>query len=175
MAFGEDSFLKADHGDDMIWNPTSTVLAPVSSNSYLEPIFGGKHYIYVFGHNGEQKYLNTDQYAPNKTRNIPRYDKGKLIYELLGLTAKYGTPANRYKRDVFADAMWVNIPILADKQQLLATDVKIRLRVAKPYKSAYAVDSLSIDLANPAVNNNFPMYEFSTSDIRTVKNNVETA
>lgn len=175
MAFGEDSFLKGDNGADMLWNPTSSFMNQTSGTPYGEPIFGGKHYIYVFGHNGELRYLNSDQYAPNKMRNIPRYDKGKLIYELLALTAKYGTPANRYKRDVFADAMWVNIPLLVENQKLLASDVKIRLRVAKPYKSAYAVDSLSIDLATSPVNNNFPMYEFSTSDIKTVKNDIETA
>jgi hypothetical protein len=175
MAFGEDSFLKFDNGNDMLWNPTSSLLNPNSTLKYLEPIFGGKHYIYVFGHNGELKFQPTDMYAPNQLKNIPRYDKGKRMYELLTLAAKYPSIGGVYKAAVFADAMWVNIPLLAPKSKLLETDVKVRLRVAKPYKKAYAVDSLSVDLAASPINNNFPAYEFSTSDLRTTTNNTETA
>jgi hypothetical protein len=94
----------------------------------------------------------------------------------LKTAAKLGTLGNTYKRDVFADAMWVNIPLMTSKTaKLLETDVKIRLRVAKPYKKGYAVDSLSVDLANPALNDNNPMYEFSLNDLATVKNDAETA
>lgn len=176
MAFGEDSFLKTDNGADMIWNPTTSTMDFNSSAKFGNPLFGGKHYIYVFGHNGELTYLGSDPYKPNQLRNVPRYDKGKFIHDMLTLTATYGTIANKYKRDVFADAMWVNIPILSSANaKLLDTDVKIRLRVGRPYKSAYAVDSASVDLANPAQNNNNPMYEFSLNDLTTEKNHTETA
>lgn len=176
MAFGEDSFLKSENGNDMIWNPTSSFGNPPSNtNIYGEPIFGGKHYIYVFGHNGDFKYGATDPYAANKLKNIPRYDNGKVIRDLLDLTVKYGTLANRYKRDVFADAMWVNIPLLTPKGKLLDSDVKIRLRVAKPYKKAYAVDSLPVDLSPSPINNNFPAYEFNTTNLKASTDNPETA
>jgi hypothetical protein len=176
MAFGEDSFNKTDNGGDMIWNPTSSIMDLTSSAKYGNPIFGGKHYIYVFGHNGDAKYNSFDQYRPNQLKNVPRYDKGKFIHDFLSLTVQYGVLANRYKRDVFADAMWVNIPVLtSSKVKVLDTDVKIRIRVAKPYKTAYAVDSATVDLANPAVNNNNPMYEFNLNDLTTVTNDGETA
>ncbi|MGN6566452.1 MAG: hypothetical protein ACTHJ0_00795, partial [Flavipsychrobacter sp.] len=42
IVFGEDSWLKQENGNDMIWNPTSNVL-----NATADVIFGGKHYIYV--------------------------------------------------------------------------------------------------------------------------------
>jgi hypothetical protein len=174
MAFGEDSFLKQDHGNDMKWNPTGNVMSP-ASNNYGEPIFGGKHYIYVFGHNGELKYPSSDSDLPNQPRNIPRYDKGALMHKLLETAEKKGSVGDKYKRDVFADAMWVNIPLLADKSELLACDVKIRLRVSKPYKRAYAVDSLSVDVSSTPINNNFPAYEFSTTDLKTTINDQEVA
>src|SRR3989304_3108877 len=47
MAFGENSWLMGENGRDMLWNPTSTIF-----NQNNEPIFGGQHYIYIFGHNG---------------------------------------------------------------------------------------------------------------------------
>ena len=43
IVFGEDSYLKAYGGNDMIWNPTNTILDPTSGNV----IFGGKHYVYI--------------------------------------------------------------------------------------------------------------------------------
>lgn len=175
IAFGEDSFLKSNNGDDMLWNPTSSVLNPNSNSMYGEPIFGGKHYIYVFGHNGDFKYLGSDAYMPNRLKNIPRYDNGKQLHDMLEVAAKYGVAGNKYKKDAFADAMWVNIPLLADKSKLLDTDVKIRLRVAKPYKRAYAVDSLPVDVATTPINNNFPAYEFSTADLKTITKDPETA
>ena len=60
----------------MKWNPTSTVY---SNNA---PYFGGNHYIYVFGHNKD----NTPPASvPIDTINIPRYDFGKKINQILSL------------------------------------------------------------------------------------------
>ncbi len=175
MAFGEDSFLKADHGNDMLWNPTSSFFNPYSSNIYYEPLFGGKHYIYIFGHNGDASYPGGDPYLANQLKNTPRYDKGKVTRELLDASVKAGALGIRYKRDAFADAMWVNIPLLNPSYNLLDCDVKIRLRVAKPYRKGYAADTLSTDMASNPINGNYPLYEFSTSDLKTVKNDREVA
>lgn len=123
MAFGEDSWLASENGADMKWNPTSTM----SSNPGNATIFGGKHYIYVFGHNGDGLFTSTDI-----LKDVPRYDGGKTIHELLIA----GTDA--YKREVFADAMWVNMPILVYGHTVLETDVKIRLRVTRAY-SKYGI------------------------------------
>ncbi len=172
MAFGEDSFLQTDNGNDMIWNPTSTAVNFASSipYPYFDPIFGGKHYIYIFGHNGDFVYPASDVNLGNKPRNIPRYDGGKVMHELLETAANLKTLGNKYKRDVYADAMWVNIPMLIDGAKLLDCDVKIRLRVAKPYKRGYSVDTLLTDGSTNPLNNDFPMYGFSTSQLAVQKN-----
>lgn len=47
MAFGEDSWLSADNGRDMIWNPSSRISSPLGSTVYA----GGQHWIYVFKNN----------------------------------------------------------------------------------------------------------------------------
>lgn len=38
-----------------------------------------------------------------------------------------------YKRNVFGDVMWVNMPLLVPGRTVLETDVKIRLRVTRAY------------------------------------------
>ncbi|MEW6467498.1 MAG: PKD domain-containing protein [Bacteroidota bacterium] len=137
MAFGENSFLVGENGRDMIWNPTSSVY-----DANENALFGGGHYIYVFGHNG------------NLPADCPMYDHGAWIRSKMNATNS-STPSDLDKRAVFADAMWVNIPLLTPGHTLLETEVKITLNVAKSY-AAYATSS------NP-VNNNYPLYKFTIS------------
>lgn len=130
MAFGEDSWLTSENGADMKWNPTAAIYPTTGS----EPIFGGKHYIYVFGHNADATYANDAQMG-NGLKNIPLYDEGKAVHDLLVATAATtGATSDGYKRNVFADAMWVNMPLLKAGHTLMETDVKIRLRVTKAYE-----------------------------------------
>lgn len=153
IAFGEDSWYSHENGKDMIWNPTSN---SVGSNNEL--LFGGKHYIYVFGHNGDARYLATDTYAPNALKDIPLYDSCKTIKKLLDIAALAPFPqSDTYKREVYADVMWVGMPLLKQGQQLLSSDVTIKIRVGKPYNT-YATSS------NP-INNNNPMYQFDSRNM----------
>jgi hypothetical protein len=108
MAFGENSTLTAENGDDMIWNPTST-LYDTDGN----PVFGGQHVIYVFG--GEWD-------------NMPVYDEGEFIRTNLELET-----AAAY-RAVYRNLSWVMQPLLNDGYNLLATPVRIRARINKEFK-----------------------------------------
>lgn len=179
MAFGEDSWLTTENGADMKWNPTST-----RTSSTGDPVFGGKHYIYIFGHNGDATYSSTDANLPNELKDIPRYDQGLALWKLLN-TAKTlsGTSGDPYKREAFADAMWVNIPLLVPGHSLFESTVKIRLRVAKAYATGYSNtyanppsnSVLSADTNLASLNKNWPMYTFNTSDIETHTNDSEAA
>jgi hypothetical protein len=158
MAFGEDSWLAADNGKDMIWNPTSSVYSFPS----FEPLFGGKHYIYIFGHNADG------------TNDMPRYDAGAKFMSLMNVTP---VASDIVKRTIYSDAMWVNIPLAAPgyeqeiKDGVPPTDVKVRLRVSEPYKKCYAPN----DCAPTPVNGDLPMYTFNTADLETHKGDEETA
>lgn len=134
MAFGEDSWLASENGADMLWNPTKSDYA--MNNGFIDfsnLLSGGKHYIYVFGHNGDATFTN-DAVLGNGLKNIPRYDAGKVAHDLLAAAALGGNSSDLYKRNVFADAMWVNIPLLAAGHKVMETDVTIKLRVAKAYE-----------------------------------------
>jgi hypothetical protein len=166
IAFGEDSWQTGDNGADMIWNPTSRAVTKLAEPYYFanyldridsnQIIFGGKHFIYVFGHNLDD------------VDAVPAYDGGNMICNAL-------MSWNQTKvRKVYADAMWVSIPMVAAEYAFtdpknIPTDCTVRIRMIRPYKQYFAATT---GAASP-VNNNYPMYRFTTDDIAT-KTNVDT-
>lgn len=140
IAFGENSSLGMENGSDMLWNPTSSLATPLN-----EMRWGGMHYIYIFGHNGDA--LFSSGLLNGELKDIPLYDDGKCAQKILSLAS-----SDMERGEVFRDAMWVNIPVLVSGHTLLETDVTVRLRVAKPF-APYNTS------ANP-VNNDMPLYGF---------------
>ena len=100
--------------------------------------------------------------------NAPAYDSCKYIYEKLLKYEETGTVS--HMRNVYKSAMWCAIPLHNTKYDLLATDVTVRIRVATPYHVA----KKEFALENPE-NNNAPFFKFSTSDIKTIFDDQETA
>ncbi len=146
MAFSENSWLSAENGNDMIWNPTSKFV-----NSTGVPIFGGMHYVYVFGVND----------------NMPAYDEGKYIHDIMSsssyLSGGSGTTSNY--RKIFESTMWVWEPIRVFGQEMLQTDVRIKARVNRPYETR---------VYNPKSNNGRPLYQFVINDsIRVITQNTD--
>ncbi|MFZ4401326.1 MAG: hypothetical protein ACOYO1_14905 [Bacteroidales bacterium] len=159
IMFGEDSWLGGHNGNDMKWNPTS---------SYFDGnkvVFGGKHYIYIMGHN------DNFETPPDPYENSPAYDKGVWAHEHL----KMGMASTNSMRPVFNNVMWVSLPIcfptLTDPSKI-PTDAKVRLRVAKPYARNYSTSDAG---ATTVQNNNYPMYQFNTDDLATQKNVTDVA
>lgn len=152
IMFGEDSWLASENGTDMLWNPTDRITDGL--NNY----FGGKHYIYVMGHNGN-----------DPAKDCPAYDGGAWIYSIL--SQNNFKPGDATKRNVYKDAMWVNIPLVFPNRKLLETDVTVRIRVNKSYKSELGGGWLASDPKN----GQRPMYTFNTSDIATVRQDNPTA
>lgn len=174
MAFGEDSGLPLENGRDMKWNPSANVF----SFPGFKPIFGGKHYVYVFSHVADQKQLPTDPQLPSGPKNIPRYDGGYTIWQLLNTNKAMGVGKNDfYKRVVYGDAMWVTIPILAPNHALLECDVKVKIRVARKFRYGFSglygltntSQAVLDSVPSGPINRNFPMYSFCTTDLVTKK------
>lgn len=163
MAFGENSWLLNSNGADMKWNPTDEVFDgnfdPDLTDPFVNPIFGGGHYIYVFGHNGDDS--NDD---------VPAYDEGQWIFNKLYDNGSYD-PGDPDKRRVFKDAMWVGLPLMAPNGVFLENEVTVEIRVTKPYREMLAPGWG----ATTPENDDLPMYTFSTSDFATVRNDLTTA
>ncbi len=148
IMFGENSWLVEDNGRDMLWNPSSRTY-----NEAGTPVFGGQHYVYVFGHS----------YVKDIKVEFPAYDGG---YVLMTQMKKSAT----YKHLAFSTAMYVNVPLAVQGQPWLSNAVTTKIRVSKPYQRYYSYGSPG---AKDTVNNNYPMYTFNTNSITTAQNNQE--
>jgi hypothetical protein len=128
-------------------------------------------------------------------KDMPAYDYGRAIMKIM---TQVGTSSantqviiNNERTQIWQDAMWTSIPELASdfatwnfdySGSPLPSDVKIRLRVAKPYKRALTgitpIGSnkwIQNDTVFAAQNGNNPMYAFDTYDLKTSTNNHDAA
>lgn len=130
LAFGENSWLIGSNGRDMKWNPTEDFVDNVGL-----PLFGGGHVIYIFG-------------VGINFSDAPRYDEGAWLHD------KLSTETLPSYRTAWQNCMWIMQPMLIPNSELLATDVRIKLRVNHPYQNQTFT----------GVNQGRPAYTFSTSD-----------
>lgn len=143
MAYCENSFLAGENGADMQWNPTHRLFNNINS-----PLLGGQHTIYVFGGTFDQSPM-------------PAYDQGQFIYERLLDDQGQASPTGY--REVYSNISWVMQPMLVEGQELLATDVRVRLRINKSYE----------DLNLTGISGGRPTYEWSMDDVSPLKNDRE--
>ena len=133
MAFGENSWLTGENGADMIWNPTSNLF---SDNA--QPLLGGSHYIYVFGNE----------------EGMPTYDEGAYIKQQLSLMTNDG------HQSVFDACTFIAEPLLVEFQDILATDVTIKVRVNRPY---------TVREDTKGANGGYPRYDFTITDEQSAR------
>jgi hypothetical protein len=159
IVFGEDSWLVEDNGRDMLYNPTSTVFDVVSGRAR----FGGKHYVYIMDH--------TTRDLQGRVYDFPAYDACRFIRN--GYTL-HDVPAMIYELAWCSSAMWVGIPLAIDDKEWLNNDVKIRIRVAKPY-ARYFSTPMDSALVETYDNKQLPSYRFETESVATVLNDPDKA
>lgn len=114
-----------------------------------EILFGGKHYIYVF--HGKQN---------NGTTEMPIYDEAAWMYNNL----KEASLASM--RNVWRNCMWVGLPLLAQGENFLSNTARVQLRISRKYQSYKTAST---------VNNDYPLYRFSTKGMEPLKNNLTAA
>ena len=95
MAFGEDSWLGADNGNDMIFNPSDRIYSGgVGGGGFGGGVYaGGQHWIYVF---------KNAQHEEGNANRMPAYDKGNYLYDNLEENASTSNI-----RRVFRACTWV--------------------------------------------------------------------
>ena len=168
MAFGEDSWLSADNGNDMLWNPSPNITAGGGGGfggGFGATYAGGQHWIYVF---------KNSQYEEGSENRMPAYDGGNYLYENLEANASTTTV-----RRVFRACTWVgssllneDFSMLSPEDGLIPNDVRVRLRVAKAYEK-YSPTNLDVDNYAGATNFWNPLYTFSTANVATDLGNTE--
>lgn len=154
IVFGEDSYLAADNGNDMIWNPTSSKFGLFDGSI----LFGGKHAVYILN----SKYDSCSQF------------KGYL---------KLAAPTNSYLRVAYSAAQWIGlprvnptVPLVSLKDGIIPTETRLRFRVNRPYAPFYAVaDTSATSLPNATGNNKTnPYYSFTTTGLDATPVNTKT-
>lgn len=154
MAFGEDSWLAGENGNDMVWNPSNRLTTDLGA-----PLLGGQHWIFVF---------RNDRMLTGSDSRMPQYDQGQYAHDFLS-----GSSSDITK--VFRSTHWIGSSLVLPERELMETDVKIRLNVAKPYeefKEPYAGYTPSIDASR---NDGLPLYRFDTEGFETYTNQVTVA
>jgi len=158
IMFGENSWLAADNGRDMLWNPSSRFY-----NDGAQPVFGGMHYVYIMGSN----HLILVQGGITYTMDFPAYD-GSAYF----ITHINRSPAQIWQTMGFGSCMYVGMPMAIEGKQWLSNEVKIKIRISKPY-SRYFAGSLPHEYSDTAENHCWPEYSFNTSSIATSKQNAD--
>jgi len=163
MAFGEDSWLVGENGNDMIWNPS-----PRFVNNTGEVLCGGQHWIYVFKN---QRRLDHGESF------MPLYDNGNYAYSLRNASGKL-TESNQKK--IFGACTWVGSALRNPAYEwrsmqdgLIPSNVRIQLRVARPYEK-FDVSTNDFEDYSGATNWWNPRYSFSTSGFETITGDAST-
>lgn len=170
MAFGEDSWLAGENGRDMKFNPTNRLATGLG-----EPLFGGKHYIYVFQNRNKDFTISPSM--------MIAYDgTGQFIHDRLMYTNYTANTINagNYIR-VWRSCRWVMVPMLEagynfnDPSQF-PTDVRIKVRVGKKYER-YSTNFATPNVADTtaATNGWRPLYKFSLDNLAVVTNDETSA
>jgi len=167
IAYGEDSWLANNGGNDMMFNP--------SGNMYTQfgnPLFGGKHYVYVF-RNASKDGISWDK------GKMPAYDAGEYYMN------NWDNTNGAYK--IWWSCSWVGMPMLSsplfeqvsendeninsDYFSFIDNDVRIKLRVSSPYLE------MGEDMIgwNNSENQWDPYYTFTMDDIAAVNNDLVAA
>lgn len=149
---GEDSYQRNQNGRDMKWNPTDD--ASIFNGGYAR--FGGRHFIYVMGsHEGIAAGIHP---------KLPIYDKGEAYHAIFNAAdAASGSNRLRELTKIYQNCDWVIPSYMALGKSMIENadgipvppnEMKIRLRVGKPYGKNDAVE-----------NNGLPKFKFGTEDI----------
>lgn len=175
MVFGEDSWLVGENGNDMLWNPTSSLgdyVFNTTGGLLGTPYLGGKHFIYVFAANDTcAKVLNCII--------MPSYDYGETLTHYLQTKASDNNNITKDNAAVWRHCAWTAIPYVNEGyefknyEDMPDNDVTIELRMGNPH--AVNVNQFA---SEDVLNNNYPLLEFSTSDLSATRNDpdfVQTA
>ena len=158
IMFGENSWLSADNGRDMLWNPSTRLV-----DAGGQPVFGGMHYVYIMG----SLHTQVTQGPLNFILDYPAYD-GSAYF----ITHIKKAPSQIWQTYGYGSCMYVGMPLAIEGKEWLSNEVKIKIRIGKPY-SRYFAGPLPVSYSDTAENNCWPEYAFNTATIATTKQDAD--
>ena len=160
IAFGEASNMSVYNGADFVWNPTSDI-EDVNTNvpgiDAKNPIWGGKHFVYVM-----------------KTK----YDNGQDAFntlELNTISTLQNLPVPADIANLYDDILYTFIPVVNEEfeftnPQDIPTEARINLNINRPF-----IPFATAETSTPESNSSMPRYKFSTIGLAPLENETEVA
>ena len=195
IIYGENSYLEDLNGRDMMFNPPQLLKSTVDElngekSQFFDPavyrqadqtpVFGGMHYVYVFGMDGVPSDIASSYPLPASAFKCPAYDGGKYGFTRLFGFQKKPTDAMLMSEFFWRQVMYVGMPMGIEETAWLGggaeppyNDAKIRIRVATPYDKGYAVCDLDSVFDGLDINNMYPKYKFTIEGIDPIWNETE--
>lgn len=174
IMFGENSYMAANNGRDMLFNPTSNY-----TDMHGSWVFGGMHFVYVMN---SKHCKNTDLVSgggPAFETTFPAYDGcvtiKKMIDTLYFLEAQYGMFVDVFQQAilnmVYGNCMYIGqpCPAFGQESKWLNNDFKLSIRLMKPYERYFCSQTLADDGFE---NNHWPLYSFTTKGLEPTYSDV---
>ena len=192
IGYGEDSFYPDLNGRDMMFNPPAVLATTAAGSAGYQlsdpvifdqisgtPVFGGKHYVYIFPMHKGPVMSSGSLYFDFK---CPAYDGGKFLYRALHYADSL-MPLNKrvFKTAFWGQPTWVGMPMAVEGKQWLpeGNPVKISVRISKPYNFGYGNMPLDVvtDELYDLVNHEgyLPYYTFTTKGYGPTYNDADKA
>ena len=158
IAFGEDSKMTTENGDDMVFNPGSSGYSEANGDAFHA---GGQHWIYVF---------KNARHFTGLSNRMPAYDEGAFIMDLLS------NPTLTNERRVFRDCAWVGSTKTVEgfdwSEEFGVT--RIQLDVPLPFRE-YSPSVANVEETDDSANDWLPLFAFSTLEAASQMENQEPA
>ena len=173
IGFGEDSFYPDLNGRDMKLNPPALLQRTADGAADYQlidpvvfdqvdgtPVFGGKHYVYIFP-------MHKGSVMAGNDFTCPAYDGGKYLIDKMTLI-ETSSQSKVFKTAFWGQPIWAGIPMAVEGRPWLpeGNPVKISVRIKKPYQLGYSTIPLEVESEElvDTVNHKgyLPYYTFST-------------
>lgn len=155
IVFGEDSWLKAENGADMLWNPSANLFDKLGNYT-----LGGMQVVYILADSVNTGTGYKDiTYQGDDINSFPLNKELEDIKNASNSSSKLKFALIPFYRG-FA---WASIPLATSSAYEyhsysdIPSDVRVELRVDKPYQRT----------DRDEVNNGYPQYEFNTLGLQT--------
>jgi hypothetical protein len=154
LVIAENSWLKSENGDDMLWNPTANLTQKLGSFAG-----GGMHVIYVIADSATISNQMTDlTYQGDAIDDYPL----KAAFENFG--------SSLTRTSVWGAMTWCSVGMLSSNQYAFSdyrdipTEARVEIRVQSPFGRSSDAD-----------NDGNPLYEFSMDGLQSITNDLDVA
>lgn len=154
LVIAENSWLKSENGDDMLWNPTANFSQKLGTIA-----LGGMHVVYVLADSADFRGVMKDlTYKGDAIDDYPMKEEIEEMNSSLTRTSVWGAMT------------WCSIGMLSSNEfaftdyRDIPTEAKVELRVQSPFGKTAT-----------AANDGNPLYEFDVTDFGVVLNDRQTA